>query len=166
MIFWVECITGIRKRNFATPGNDRWAGASCLLPRWESNRNKCFILEKLSLSLSWQGKKKGARSGTPSHCKVNSISDIFTPTGARTQVNLIWELIAEAIDGNRTRYTNKVTCHPTDAFMEFIAEQRQSFDDTAAARQAAGGHNHRETPKFAESIAAKARSRESAIAAR
>jgi len=85
---------------------------------------------------------------------MNSISDVFPPTGGRTQVNVIWELIAEPIEGNRTRYTNKVTCHPTDVFMTFIAEHGQTFEQAAAARQAAGGdHNSRETPLFAESIA-------------
>ncbi|MBB4348996.1 MULTISPECIES: hypothetical protein [Rhizobiaceae] len=101
-----------------------------------------------------------ADEATPSYCRMNSISDVFTPLGERTQVNVIWELIAEAIDGNRTRYTNRVTCHPTDMFMDFIAKHGQTFEQAAAARQAAGGdHNHRETPLFAESIARKARAR-------
>ncbi len=107
-----------------------------------------------------------ADEATPSYCRMNSISDVFTPTGERTQVNVIWELIAEAIDGNRTRYTNRVTCHPTDVFMEFIANHGQTFDEAAAARQSAGGdHNHRETPLFAESIARKARAKLAMIAA-
>jgi hypothetical protein len=104
-----------------------------------------------------------AEDATPSYCKMNSISDVFTPTGERTQVNVIWELIAEPIEGNRTRYTNRVTCHPTDAFMDFIEKHGQTFEQAAAARQAAGGdHNHRETPLFAESIARKARAKTAA----
>ncbi|TNM66426.1 hypothetical protein [Aliirhizobium smilacinae] len=104
-----------------------------------------------------------ADEATPSYCRMNSISDVFTPTGERTQVNVIWELIAEPIDGNRTRYTNRVTCHPTDAFMSFIEQHGQTFEQAAAARQAAGGdHNHRETPLFAESIARKARAKAAA----
>jgi hypothetical protein len=97
-----------------------------------------------------------AEEATPTYCKMNSISDVFTASG-RTQVNVIWELIAEPLEGSRTRYTNRVTCHPTDAFMAFIAEHAQTFEQAAAARKAAGGdHNSRETPLFAASIARKA----------
>lgn len=100
-----------------------------------------------------------AEEATPSYCRMNSISDVFTPVG-RTQVNVIWELIAERIDDTHTRYTNKVTSHPTDAFMSFVAEHGQTFEQAAEARQAAGGdHNRRETPLFAASIARKAKSR-------
>jgi hypothetical protein len=97
-----------------------------------------------------------AEEATPTYCRMNSISDVFTANG-RTQVNVIWELKAEAIEGGRTRYTNSVTAHPTDAFMAFIAEHGVRYEDAAAARQAAGGdHNKRETPLFAASIARKA----------
>ncbi|SON57180.1 hypothetical protein HDIA_3639 [Hartmannibacter diazotrophicus] len=99
-----------------------------------------------------------AEEATASYCRMNSISDVFPPSGGRTQVNVIWELIAEPIEGNRTRYTNRVTCHPTDVFMRFIEDHGQTFEQAAEARQAAGGdHNSRETPLFAESIARKAR---------
>lgn len=94
---------------------------------------------------------------TPTYCRMNSISDVFTANG-RTQVNVIWELIAEDLAEGRTRYTNKVTAHPTDAFMAFIAEHGISYEDAAAARQSAGSdHNRRETPLFAESIARRAK---------
>ena len=100
-----------------------------------------------------------AEEATPSFCRMNSISDVFTPVG-RTQVNVIWELIAEAVEGGRTRYTNRVTSHPTDVFMDFIAEDGQTFEQAAAARQAAGGdHNRREAPYFAASIARAAQAR-------
>ncbi|MED5526474.1 MULTISPECIES: hypothetical protein [Gammaproteobacteria] len=94
-----------------------------------------------------------AEEATPAYCKMNSISDVFTKAG-RTQVNVIWELIAEAVDEKTTRYTNRVVSHPTDAFMAFIAENGQTFEQAAAARQdASGDHNQRETPLFAQSIA-------------
>lgn len=100
-----------------------------------------------------------AEEATPSYCRMNSISDVFTPLG-RTQVNVVWELIAERIDDNRTRYTNKVTSHPTDVFLSFLEEHGQTFEQAAAARQAAGGdHNRRETPLFAASIARRARTK-------
>ncbi|MFG1320339.1 hypothetical protein [Xanthobacter autotrophicus] len=97
-----------------------------------------------------------AEEATPSYCRMNSISDVFTAVG-RTQVNVIWELIAEAIEGGRTRYTNRVTSHPTDVFMDFVAAHGQTFEQAAVARQEAGGdHNRRETPLFAASIARRA----------
>jgi len=93
------------------------------------------------------------------YCRMNSISDVFTASG-RTKVNVVWELIAEKIDENRTRYTNRVTAHPTDVFMAFLEEHGTRFEDAAAARQAAGGdHNSRETPLFAASIARRALSK-------
>ncbi|MBO1358628.1 hypothetical protein J2D73_02290 [Acetobacter sacchari] len=100
-----------------------------------------------------------AEEATPSYCRMNSISDVFTPNG-RTQVNVVWELIAEDLGGGRTLYTNRVTAHPTDAFMTFLGEHGVAFEQAAAARQEAGGdHNRRETPFFAESIARRALAR-------
>lgn len=97
-----------------------------------------------------------AEEASASYCRMNSISDVFTPAG-RTQVNVIWELIAEATEDGRTRYTNRVTSHPTDAFMDFIAAHGQTFEQAAAARQSASGdHNRRETPLFADSIGRRA----------
>ena len=94
-----------------------------------------------------------AEEAGKTYCRMNSISDVFAPNG-RSQVNVVWELIAEAIDEKTTRYTNRVTAHPTDAFMAFLKEHNVTFETAAAARQAAGGdHNHRETPFFAASIA-------------
>ncbi|MGO6707008.1 hypothetical protein [Rhizobium leguminosarum] len=94
-----------------------------------------------------------AEVAEPAYCRMNSISDVFTANG-RTQVNVVWELIAEKVDDSRTRYTNRVTAHPTEAFMDFLAEHGVEYKDAAAARQVAGGdHNRRETPLFAASIA-------------
>ncbi|WP_079210546.1 hypothetical protein [Brucella pituitosa] len=127
----------------------------------DEGRKMSINVEKIGTGLVIQ--HYVAEEATASYCRMNSISDVFTPTGERTQVNVIWELIGEAIEGNRTRYTNKVTCHPTEAFMTFIEQHGQSFEDAAAARQAAGGdHNHRETPLFAESIARNARAKAAA----
>lgn len=106
-----------------------------------------------------------AEEATPSYCRMNSISDVFTANG-RTQVNVVWELMAEDAGNGRTRYTNRVTAHPTDVFMAFLAEHGLTFEQAAAARQAAGSdHNRRETPLFAESIARRAVARRAAQAA-
>ncbi len=100
-----------------------------------------------------------AEEQSPAYCRMNSISDVFTSAG-RTQVNVIWELIAERREDGYTRYTNRVTSHPTDVFMAFIQQHGQSFEQAAAARQDAGGdHNRRETPLFAASIARRALAR-------
>ena len=93
------------------------------------------------------------------YCRMVSLSDILTPAGWTT-TQVIWELRMERVDGDRCRYTNTVTSHPTDDFLKFIAEQGQTFDDAAAARQDASGRHCRvETPLYAQSIARRAAAR-------
>jgi hypothetical protein len=93
----------------------------------------------------------------PHHCRMVSISDTLTPHGWTT-VQVIWDLLMEQIDGDHLRYTNTVTSHPTEDFLKFIAQQGQSFQEAAYARQEASGrHNRIETPLFADSIARAAR---------
>lgn len=100
-----------------------------------------------------------AEEARPDYVRMNSISDVFTANG-RTQVNVLWELIAEDAGSGHTLYTNRVTARPTDAFIDFLAQHGLRFEDAAAARQAAGGdHNRRETPFFAQSIARRALAR-------
>jgi hypothetical protein len=86
------------------------------------------------------------------HCHMVSISDVLTPAGWTTcQVN--WDLKADPVDDKTSKYTNTVISHPTVEFMEFIAKNGQSFEEAAAARQAASGdHCRRETPLYAASI--------------
>lgn len=89
----------------------------------------------------------------PHYCQMVSLSNILTPAGWTT-TQVIWELRMERLEGDRCRYTNTVTSHPTEDFLEFIAEQGQSFDDAARARQEASGrHCQVETPLYAASIA-------------
>jgi hypothetical protein len=96
---------------------------------------------------------------TPAHCYMVSTSDVYTPNG-RTQVQVIWDLSATATGDGRTEYTNRVTSHPTEEFLAFIAEHGISFEQAARDRQAASSdHNSRETPLFAESIARSAGAR-------
>lgn len=91
------------------------------------------------------------------YCKMVSTSDVFAPNG-RSRVQVIWELRMKAIDEEHCEYTNTVTSHPTEEFLEFIKEHNITFEQAANARQAASGdHNRRETPLFAESIARAAR---------
>ena len=87
------------------------------------------------------------------YCKMVSLSDILTPSGWTT-TQVIWELRLEQLDGDRCRYTNTVTSHPTEHFLKFIAAQGQTFEEAAQARQEASGRHCRvETPLYAQSIA-------------
>lgn len=93
----------------------------------------------------------------PHHCHMVSISDTLTPHGWTT-VQVIWDLLTEQLEGDRVRYTNRVTSHPTEHFLDFTVRQGQTFQEAAAARQEASSrHNRIETPLFAESIARAAR---------
>ena len=93
------------------------------------------------------------------HCHLVSISDVLSPNGWTT-VQVVWDLRMEQLDGDRCRYTNTVTSHPTEQFLQFIEEHGIAFEQAARDRQAASGdHNRRETPLFAESIARAARAR-------
>jgi hypothetical protein len=98
------------------------------------------------------------------YCRMVSLSDVLTPQGW-TSTQVIWELRMTKIDGDRCRYTNTVTSHPTEHFLEFIAEHGQTFAEAAAARQdASGRHCQVETPLYAQSIARWATAHSSATA--
>ncbi|WAJ43721.1 hypothetical protein OK015_21395 [Mycobacterium sp. Aquia_216] len=89
----------------------------------------------------------------PHYCKMVSLSDVLTPHGWTTS-QVIWELRMEQLEGERCRYTNTVTSHPTEGFLEFITAQGQTFQEAAEARQdASGRHCRMETPLYAQSIA-------------
>ncbi|HEY0227017.1 MAG TPA: hypothetical protein VGC05_11645 [Mycobacterium sp.] len=96
----------------------------------------------------------------PHYCKMVSLSDVLTPHGWTTS-QVIWELRMEQLEGERCRYTNTVTSHPTEDFLEFITAQGQTFQEAADARQGASGrHCRKETPLYAQSIARWAVARE------
>jgi hypothetical protein len=100
-----------------------------------------------------------AETLTPQLCRMVSTSDAFTPAG-RTRVQVIWTLSAKSIGEGTSEYTNSVTAHPTQEFLDFIAAHKMSWEDAAAARQRDGGdHNRRETPLFAASIERYSKSR-------
>jgi hypothetical protein len=91
-------------------------------------------------------------------CSIATASPVpgyqYSPVGGRTRVQVIWTLSVKRIDDVRCEYTNSVVAHPTEAFMDFIAQHGMTFEQVAAARQHDGGdHNLRETPLFAKSIA-------------
>ena len=89
----------------------------------------------------------------PHYCKMVSLSDVLSPQGWTT-TQVIWELRMERLDGDRCRYTNTVTSHPTEDFLEFVTQHGQTFAEAAEARQEASGrHCEKETPLYAQSIA-------------
>jgi hypothetical protein len=99
----------------------------------------------------------------PHLCRMVSLSDAFTPNG-RTKVHVLWELSVKPINSTQCEYINSVTATPTEEFLDFIKRHGISFEQAAAARQAAGGdHNRRETPLFGESIARRALVRSSPL---
>ncbi|MGN7222666.1 hypothetical protein ACTHQN_07385 [Curtobacterium flaccumfaciens] len=99
------------------------------------------------------------------YCKMVSISDVLSPAGWTT-TQVIWELGIEQLDGDKLRYVNTVTSHPTEDFLKFITDQGQTFEQAAAARQKASGeHCELETPHYARSIAALAIADAAAVAA-
>jgi hypothetical protein len=92
----------------------------------------------------------------PDYCRMLSVSDTITASG-RSKVQVLWELRAERIDDNTTRYTNTIHATATPEFLNFIKEHGISLKDAAKARQeASDAHNREETPNFAKSIENKA----------
>jgi hypothetical protein len=88
----------------------------------------------------------------PDYCRMLSVSDTIT-AGGRSKVQVLWELKAEKIDENTSRYTNSIHATATPEFLEFISEHGISLAEAAKARQeASDAHNHEETPLFAKSI--------------
>lgn len=91
------------------------------------------------------------------HCRLRSLSDVITPEG-RSRVLVIWEISMKEIGDGRSKYTNAITAHPTEAFLDSMKERGVTFEQVSQTIQAGlAGHNSRETPLFAESIARAAR---------
>ncbi|MEU8936083.1 hypothetical protein AB0D30_40120 [Streptomyces sp. NPDC048409] len=89
---------------------------------------------------------------SPQHCHMVSLSDVLTPHGWTT-VEVTWDLSVEDNGDGTLIYTNQVTSRPTVENMAFNEENGITFEQAAAARQAASGdHCRRETPRFAASI--------------
>ncbi|RKD90408.1 hypothetical protein [Mangrovibacterium diazotrophicum] len=92
----------------------------------------------------------------PDYCRMLSISDTVTASG-RSRVQVLWELKAERIDDQTSKYTNSIHATATPEFMEFIRKNGITLAQAAKARQdASDAHNHEETPLFAKSIENKA----------
>ena len=92
----------------------------------------------------------------PRHCQLVSLTDVQTP-GGWTKAHVTWDMRVEPIDDRTSRLVNTVNIHPTQGFLDLLAQGGVSFDDAAAQQHAAvSAHNERETALFAISIARKA----------
>lgn len=90
--------------------------------------------------------------GRPDHLVLESVSDVFTPSG-RTTIHVLWELSVKAIDGERCEFTNRVRSKATEEFKAFLDRQGIPFDVFRSQRQPMSiAHNRSETPLFAASI--------------
>jgi hypothetical protein len=98
-------------------------------------------------------------------CRMVSVSDVFPLNGGRTQTVVIWTLAVEPVSAGSCRYVNSVTVNATEAFLDFIEQHGQTFEQAAAGRQeASADHNRRETPGYAARIARAATDRQAAAA--
>jgi hypothetical protein len=88
----------------------------------------------------------------PTHLILESVSDVFTPTG-RVNIVVHWELSVKKIDENACEFTNRVISKPTDGFIQALEKQGIPFELFKAQRQPISVyHNQTETPLFAKSI--------------
>lgn len=98
----------------------------------------------------------------PHHCHMVSLSDVQTPAGW-TKNHVIWDLRIEPLGENRSELVNTVIVRPTQAMVDLIVAGGGTLEEAAAQRQTTiTGHNERETPLFAQSIARHASARAAA----
>lgn len=89
---------------------------------------------------------------SPSHCRLVSLSDSFTPVG-RTTLHVTWELSVATTGTGQCLLTNRVVILPTEEYLSFLDEHGIPADRAATESQAAiYRHNNVETPLFAKSI--------------
>jgi hypothetical protein len=90
--------------------------------------------------------------GRKDHLVLDSVSDVFTPTG-RTTIHVRWEMSVRALDGGRCEFTNRVRSSATEEFKAFLDRQGIPFDVFRAQRRPMSiAHNRGETPLFAASL--------------
>lgn len=91
------------------------------------------------------------------HCRVNSLSDSFSPAG-RTKLNVTWELRVKKISDTACEFSNRVIVSPTADFLNLL--EAVPIKDVAPVKnqmaQNVQAHNEEETPLFAKDIETKA----------
>ncbi len=90
--------------------------------------------------------------GEKHHVVLESVSDVFTPSG-RTTIHVQWEFSVKAIDGGRCEFTNRVRSRATEDLLSLLDRQGIPLDAFRTQRQPMSiAHNRGETPLFAQSI--------------
>jgi hypothetical protein len=88
----------------------------------------------------------------PAHLILESVSDVFTPTG-RVNILVHWELSVKRIDDSTCEFTNRVISRSTEGFLNALEKQGIPFELFKTQRQPVSiYHNQSETPLFAQSI--------------
>lgn len=88
----------------------------------------------------------------PHHLILDSISDLFTPSG-RTKILVMWELSVKSIGPGKCEFSCHVRTRATPELWEFLARQGIPFDFFCAQRQPMSiAHIKGETPFFAASL--------------
>lgn len=95
--------------------------------------------------------------GKKDHCRVNSISDSFSPSG-RTKLGVIWELKVEKRTNSSCEFINQVRVLMTDEFSSLLkaAGVTDLNPVKTLMEQNLSAHNQEETPLFAKDIEGKA----------
>jgi hypothetical protein len=92
------------------------------------------------------------QTAEPDHLRLESHSDLFTPSG-RTKIDVVWELRATRIDDGSCELANTVHSSAPPEMLDFLARQGLAFDAFRTGRQPNSiAHNLQETPLFAKSI--------------
>jgi len=90
--------------------------------------------------------------GEKDHLLLESISDVFTPSG-RTTIKVVWELSVRSLGDGRCEFTNHVMSFATDEMLTLLDRQGIPFEVFRTQRQPMSiAHNQGETPLFAASI--------------
>jgi len=86
------------------------------------------------------------------HLILDSISDVFTPSG-RTTIRVVWELSVKRLDAGSCEFTNHVMSFATEEMLTLLDRQGIPFEVFRTQRQPMSiAHNQGETPLFAASI--------------
>jgi hypothetical protein len=86
------------------------------------------------------------------HCRVVSISDVFTPQG-RTKLHITWELKVTTSGNGHCEFLNRVAVHATPEFHKFLVDNKVDVRQAQAVMvNDLEAHNTEETPLFAKSI--------------
>ena len=101
-----------------------------------------------------------AEVATPGHCRMVSVSDLFSPLLGRTTLQVVWDLSVQPLDDDSCEYINHVIATATDEFLATINDHGITLEQAAAADQeASSAHNEKETPLYAKSIELRALAR-------